>query len=139
MIARYGYIEHRPLIFQLKKHIVSKPIKISKVRHVSYSHQMSGSHHSLISLGSSNLSTHYTLVCLCPSSTFSTQPHILTEVNRTIGSFTLYPVLLNLVTTYVQSSYHIHQRTHINKQTRKKDETQAYVLLSGNHSWPLKQ
>ena len=48
------------------KSIVSEPSGLAKwglwVPHAKWMHQMSGSHHSLILLGSSNLSTHYTPV-----------------------------------------------------------------------------
>ena len=69
---------------------------------------MSGNHHSLIHLSSSNLSAHYTLMYLCQLSTSSTQPHLLTDENRIIGSFTLCLVFLNLATVSCNTLIYIY-------------------------------
>ena len=80
---------------------------------------MSSSPHSLIPLGSSNLSTHYTQVYLYPSSTSSMQPHLLTKGNRTTGS------LLFVQTSKILSPHREHNphTTCINKcvQTSKHE------------------
>ena len=51
---------------------------------------MSGSHYSLVPLSSSNFSTYYTPVYLCPSSTFSTQSHLLANGIESLIPYSLF-------------------------------------------------
>ena len=96
---------------------------------------MLGSHHLLIPLGSSNLSSHYTPVYLCPSFTSSMQPHLLTKENRTTGSFTLCVVLLNLATAHMHTPHttFINKCIQINKQERDTRLRLTYYSQGTNH------
>ena len=62
------------------KSIVRSQSRVAKwglwVTRAKWVHQMSSSYHSLIPLGSLNLSAHYTPMYLCTSSTSSAQPHL---------------------------------------------------------------
>ena len=124
------------------KSIVSEPFRSSKVKQVSSPCQMSAPNVEqapLVNfLGSSNLSTHYTPVYLCPSSTFSMQSHLLADgiepsipyspfspldFCHRIACIALMPCASIILYTQTNNGERERER-----EKERQDKTQAYVL-----------
>ena len=95
---------------------------------------MSGSHHLLIPLGSSNLSAHYIPMYHCSSSTFSMQCHLLIDgIEPLIPYFPFSPFDSCHCITALPSC-HVHQQYHTSKQTREREKERETRLRTMYYS-----